>query len=89
MAMRDSAIHSWITPCRESSLPNATRLTARVHMASSARSAMPIARMQWWIRPGPSRAWAMRNPLPSTPMRFDAGTRTSVSVISQCPCWSR
>ena len=26
---------------------------------------MPIERMQWWIRPGPSRAWAMAKPSPS------------------------
>ena len=40
----------------------------------------PIARMQWWMRPGPSRAWAMRKPPPSSAMRFAAGTRTSVEA---------
>ena len=29
--------------------------------------------MQWWIRPGPSRAWAMAKPVPSSPMRLLAG----------------
>ena len=37
---------------------------------------MPIARMQWCTRPGPSRACAIANPLPSVPTRFVAGTRT-------------
>ena len=36
--------------------PNVTLLWARSIFRSRARSAMPIARMQWWIRPGPSRA---------------------------------
>lgn len=31
---------------------------------------MPISRMQWWMRPGPSRAWAMAKPPPSSPTRF-------------------
>jgi hypothetical protein len=48
------------------------------HISSSARSAAPIRRMQWWMRPGPSRAWAIANPPPSSPIRFVAGTRTSV-----------
>ena len=34
---------------------------------------MPISRMQWWIRPGPSRAWAIAKPPPSSPIRFAAG----------------
>ena len=27
-------------------------------------------RMQWWMRPGPRRAWAMAKPPPSSPSRF-------------------
>ena len=38
------------------SLPRVDRVLARRQMYSSARSATPIARMQWWMRPGPSRA---------------------------------
>ena len=26
---------------------------------------MPSQRMQWWIRPGPSRSWAIAKPPPS------------------------
>ena len=62
IAIRDSAIHCCTTPWRASGLPNATRSTERRHIRSSARSAMPIARMQWWMRPGPSRAWAIAKP---------------------------
>ena len=36
--------------------------------------------MQWWIRPGPSRAWAIMKPSPSPAIRFSAGTRTSGEV---------
>ena len=43
---------------------------------SSARSAMPMARMQWWMRPGPRRAWAIMKPSPGLAMMFDDGTRT-------------
>ena len=46
MAMRDSAIHCWTTPCRNNSFPKATRYAAREHNSSRARSAMPMARMQ-------------------------------------------
>ena len=42
--------------CRPSGLPNAMRSFARRHISSIARSAAPIARMQWWMRPGPSRS---------------------------------
>ena len=48
---------------------------------------MPIARMQWWMRPGPSRAWAIAKPEPSSPSMFDAGTRTSSNTTSQWPPW--
>ena len=33
-------------------LPNASRVEARLTIRSSARSAWPIERMQWWMRPG-------------------------------------
>ncbi len=37
----------------------------------------PIARMQWWMRPGPSRSWAITKPAPRSPSRLAAGTRQS------------
>ncbi len=82
---RDSAIQSWMTPCSASGLPNAVRSVTRRHISSRARSAAPICRMQWWIRPGPSRAWAIANPSPSPAIRFSAGTRTSVNTTSAWP----
>ena len=45
-------------PCWATSLPNVVRGSARFTMYSRARSATPIDRMQWWMRPGPRRAWA-------------------------------
>ena len=86
--MRDSAIQSWTTPCWAMGLPNAVRLSVLRHMSSTARSAMPISRMQWWMRPGPSRAWAMAKPPPSSPIRLSTGTRTSSKTISAWPPWS-
>ena len=59
------------------------------HISSTARSAIPIDRMQWWIRPGPSRACAMAKPSPSSPIRFAAGTRTLAKMTSAWPPWSR
>jgi hypothetical protein len=35
------------------------------HISSSARSAAPIVRMQWWMRPGPEAPWAISKPRPS------------------------
>ncbi len=86
--MRLSAIHSWITPWCESGPPNAWRSRTRTVMSSSARSAAPMQRMQWWMRPGPRRACAMAKPPPSSPSTLVTGTRTSRKVISQCPSWS-
>ena len=52
-SMRDRATKSW-TNCFSASLPpNVSRSLARRHISSIARSAVPIARMQWWMRPGP------------------------------------
>lgn len=79
---RASAIQFCTTPCCASGLPKAVRDTARSHISSMARSAIPISRMQWWIRPGPRRACAMPKPPPSSPIRFVAGTRTSVNTTS-------
>src|SRR5262245_49543709 len=88
ISIRLSAIHCWITPCSASGLPNAVRARTRRHISSSARSATPIARMQWWMRPGPSRDWAMAKPPPSSPSKWSTGTRTSRKTSSQCPSLS-
>ncbi len=74
--MRASAIQSWIRPLWATDVPNVVRTRARSIMIPSARSATPIERMQWWMRPGPRRAWEMAKPPPSSPSRFSAGTRT-------------
>ena len=74
-SMRDSAIQSMMLLRSAIRLPNVVRLSARLHSSSSARSAAPIERMQWWMRPGPRRAWLMANPSPSLAMRLLAGTR--------------
>ena len=46
ISMRDSAIQSWTFPRMAIGWPKVTRETARAHIASSARSAAPMARMQ-------------------------------------------
>ena len=79
---RDSAIQSRTTPWLASGRPKATRDDARRHISSIAASATPIARMQWWMRPGPKRAWAIAKPAPSSPIRLVTGTRTSVKRSS-------
>ena len=71
----------------ETGLPNVTRSRRRGGTcSSSARSAAPIARMQWWMRPGPSRAWAIRKPSPSPAMMFSAGhahvARSAISRVA-------
>ncbi len=68
---------SW-TNCFSASVPpNASRVLARSHIISIARSQVPIARMQWWMRPGPSRSWAITKPAWRGPSRLAAGTRQS------------
>ena len=44
---------SWTNCFSASGSPKASRELARSHIISIARSAVPIARMQWWMRPGP------------------------------------
>ena len=85
ISMRDSAISAWIVPWSAIGWPNATRCCVRSHISRSAFSAMPMARMQWWIRPGPRRACAIANPPPSSPRRYSAGMRTSSKRVSQWP----
>jgi len=56
---------SWrMLPCSANLRPKATRVSTRRHIDSSARWAWPMERMQWWMRPGPSRPWAISKPLP-------------------------
>ncbi len=75
ISIREAAIASWTNCLSASGPPKATRSLARRHIISSARSAVPIARMQWWMRPGPSRSWAIAKPPPRSPSRLAAGTR--------------
>ena len=84
--MRASAMRSRVTPWSATGRPKATRSVARLHIFSSARSAWPMRRMQWWMRPGPRRPCAISKPRPSPSSTFDAGTRTSFSSISMWPC---
>ena len=86
--MRDWAMRSCTPPWSMSGLPNATRDFARSTMRDSDRSAMPTARIAWWIRPGPSLAWAIMNPSPSPASRLVTGTRTLSKTSSEWPCWS-
>ena len=73
ISIRDLAMKSW-TNCFSASLPpNASRSWARRHIISNARSAEPIARMQWWMRPGPRRAWAIVKPSPRGPEQARLG----------------
>ena len=85
---RLSAIRSRTADCSASVLPNAVRDFERSTISWSARSPAPRARITWWMRPGPSRAWALAKPPPSSPSRLVSGTRTSVNSIRQWPWWS-
>ena len=86
ISMRALAITSVFLPRRASGLPNASRLSPRRTISSSAFSAAPIERMQWWMRPGPSRSWLISKPRPSPSNMLAAGTRTSVKRRCMCPC---
>ena len=77
ISIRDFAMKSWTNCFSASGPPKACRSCARRHISSKARSAEPIARMQWWMRPGPSLSWAIAKPAPRSPRRLSAGTRQS------------
>ena len=77
MSIRARATRCSQIECSISFLPNATRDCSRFTIAFSASSAAPIVRMQWWIRPGPSRPCAISKPRPSPSSMVEAGTRTS------------
>ncbi len=78
ISARERAMKSWMNWRSESWVPNISRLWARSHIISSARSATPISRMQWWMRPGPRRSWATLKPLP-TSFRVASATGTRQS----------
>ena len=73
ISMRALAITSVFLPRRASGLPNASRLRPRRTISSSAFSAAPIERMQWWMRPGPRRTWEISKPRPSPSSMFAVG----------------
>ena len=79
-----------------SRVPNISRGSWRgSHISSSARSATPISRMQWWMRPGPRRSWAILKPA-----AWRRGGRLGRARGSRCrrspsgrgrrcgPCWT-
>ncbi len=66
----ESATQFWMVCFSASSELWVVRDTARSQSMSKARWDWPSQRMQWWIRPGPSRFWASTNPSPSSPTRF-------------------
>ena len=61
------------------------RVIVRRHMRSSARSAKPISRIQWWMRPGPSRPCAISKPRPSPSNILAAEIRTLSKRTSAWP----
>mmetsp|Transcript_24364 Transcript_24364/g.58358 ORF Transcript_24364/g.58358 Transcript_24364/m.58358 type:complete len:404 (+) Transcript_24364:413-1624(+) len=82
---RDFAMSCSMVSKRASFLPNASRSPTRRHMSESARSACPSERMQWWMRPGPSRPCEISKPRPSPSSTFSSGTRTFSKRISMWP----
>ena len=74
----DSAIQCWTDLLLAERLARRRARAPRrgAHISRNARSQMPIQRMQWWIRPGPSRSCARAKPAPSAPIRLATGTRT-------------
>ena len=50
--------------CRPAPSRTRSGRRARSQSMSNARRETPSQRMQWWMRPGPSRCWAIRKPAP-------------------------
>ena len=86
ISMRARLMISILPPSWTSGLPNASRVRPRVTIRSSAFSAEPMARMQWWIRPGPRRSWLISKPRPSPSSMFSFGTRTLSKMMCMWPC---
>ena len=63
--VRDPVLDRLLVARAPSRRRSATR--ARSQSMSNARCDTPSQRMQWWMRPGPSRCWAIRKPSPSLP----------------------
>src|ERR1043166_3128014 len=63
--MRACAMRSRVTPWSATDFPKAILSLARRHIFSSATSAWPMRRMQWWMRPGPRRPCATSKPRPA------------------------
>ncbi len=70
--------------------PKASRERPRLIIISRAASALPMVRMQWWMRPGPRRTWLISKPRPSPSRMFSFGTRTLVNLMCMWPrgAWS-
>lgn len=66
-----------VLTCWYSFFPKVALCAARSHIISKADSAVPIDLMQWCIRPGPSRPWAISNPLPSPGRGREVGNKCS------------
>src|SRR5690606_16231692 len=86
MSMRARETVSMFLPRSMMRRPNASRVVARWSRRSSAFSAAPIERMQWWMRPGPSRICEISKPLPSPQRMFSFGTRTFSNFRCMWPC---
>ena len=90
MSMRARDTTSMFLPSWMIGRPKASRDMPRLTIRSSAFSAWPTDRMQWWIRPGPSRSWEISKPRPSPSRMFSFGTRTLSSLMCMWPwgAWS-
>ena len=86
ISMRAFAMTSGFLPRRAIGRPNASRVRPRRIISSSARSAAPMERMQWWMRPGPRRTCEISNPRPSPRRMFSFGTRTLLKRMCMWPC---
>ncbi len=93
ISARLSAIQAWTSCFPASGSPGAiSRAAARRQSSSNARSQIPNQRMQWWMRPGPRRAWATAKPLPRPPRTLSGPTRqadssTSPWLAQPSPAW--
>ena len=86
ISTRARAICSVFLPRCASRRPKASRVRPRLAISSIARSAAPIERMQWWMRPGPSRTCEISKPRPSPSRMFSFGTRQSLKRMCMWPC---
>ena len=85
ISIRARAMASVLPPSLARGRPKASRLRPRTHISSRARSAAPMERMQWWMRPGPRRSWEISKPRPSPSSTLPSGTRTSRNRMCMWP----